>query len=406
MNMGIRIRLSVMMFLQFFIWGAWFVTLGTYLGSINFSGTQIGWVYTTTGWAAIISPLFVGMIADRFFPGEKVLAAMHFLGAILMYLASTQTSFIPFFVLLLAYTMCYMPTLALVNAVSFSQMSDVEKQFGGIRVFGTLGWIVAGIIISRMGVESSVTPMYLAAGLSVLMGIYSLFFLPSTPPKGAGKQVNVSDLLGLEAITLMKRPAFAVFTISSLLICIPLAFYYTFTNPFLNEIGMEKAAEKMTMGQMSEVGFMLIMPFLLVRLGVKWMLIIGMLAWVARYVLFAYGNVDSAVWMLYGGILLHGICYDFFFMTGHIYVDEAAPREIRASAQGFIALVTYGIGMLIGNFVCGPIVDMFSKTESDGTVLHNWNQIWLVPAAMAFAVTVVFALTFWDKRKPNVESAA
>jgi nucleoside transporter len=399
MKLKARIELSVMMFLEFFVWGAWYVTMGTYLGQIGFQGTDIGSAYSTTAWAAIISPFFVGMIADRFFDAEKVLGVMHILGAILMYYVSTITEPGLFFWVLLGYAICYMPTIALVNAISFNQMEDPKTQFPPIRVLGTLGWIVAGIIISLMKAEPTVIPLQMAAGASLVMGIYS-FFLPKTPPKSVGKKVTVSDVLGLDALKLMKDFSFAIFVIGSLLVCIPLSFYYNFANLFLTESGMVNSAAKMSLGQASEFFFMLVMPFFFVRLGVKKMLLVGMLAWVVRYVLFAFGNNDALVWMFYIGILLHGICYDFFFVTGMIYVDNKAPVEIRANAQGFIALITYGVGMVIGAKISGIVVEKYQIMDAANEIAgHQWQTIWLIPAAMAGIVMIVFALAFRDNGK-------
>lgn len=393
---SVRGRLSAMMFLQFFVWGAWFVTMGTYLlQTLQFSGTQTAGAYSTMPWGAIVAPFIVGMIADRFFAAEKVLGLLHLAGAALLYYVSTLTSPGPFFWVLLLYALCYNPTLALVNAISFNQMASPEKQFPGIRVWGTIGWIVAGLLVGSLGLESTATPLRIAAACSALLGVFA-FALPHTPPKSLGHKVTVRDVLGLDALTLMKERSFAVFVIGSLLICIPLAFYYGFTNAFLNEKGVVNAAGKMTMGQMSEVLFMLVMPFFFRRLGVKWMLVVGMAAWALRYVLFAFGNPSELVFMYYLGILLHGICYDFFFVTGQIYVDNTAPKTIQASAQGFITLVTYGVGMLIGNWVAGPVVDRFARAAGEATV-HDWTSIWLVPAAMAVVVIVLFVALFDGK---------
>lgn len=399
-----RIELSVMMFIEFFIWGAWFVTMSTYLNEIKFSGKWIGQSYSTTNWAAIISPFFIGMIADRFFSAEKVLGVMHLLGAAFIYWASTITEPLPFYCVLLGYTLCYMPTVALVNAISFYQMEEPQKQFPSVRVLGTLGWIVANLVVGWMKVEHTSVPMKIAAGASLALGLYS-FFLPHTPPKSAGKKIKVADILGLEALKLMKDRSFAIFVLGSLLICIPLAFYYNFTNLFLNEQGVPYAASKMSMGQMSEVVFMLIMPLLFARWGVKWMLISGMLAWAVRYICFAFGDAGSLMFLFYIGILLHGICYDFFFVAGQIYVDKKAPVAIQASAQGFIALVTYGVGLLIGSILSGWVVDLFAITDATGEkVGHAWKQIWLIPAAMAAVVILLFAIIFRESdntdRKP------
>jgi len=412
MNLRIRTELSVMMFLQFFIWGAWFVTMGTYLGKgLGFEGTDIGRAYSATAWAAIISPFFIGMIADRFFPAQIVLGVMHLLGAVLMYLTSTVTTPGTFFWLLLAYALCYMPTLALVNAISFHQMTNPEKEFPPIRVLGTLGWIVAGLMIMALGrarltnIEATAIPMRMAAACSLLLGIYS-FFLPNTPPKATGKKVSVRDVLGLDALRLMKERSFAIFVICSLLVCIPLAFYYNFTNLFLNESGIKDVAGKMTMGQMSEVFFMLVMPFFFVRLGVKKMLLVGMAAWALRYVLFAFGNNESLVFMFYLGILLHGICYDFFFVTGQIYVDKVAPEEIRANAQGLIAMITYGAGMVIGAAISGRVAEHYQIMEAGEVVGHQWPQVWVIPAVMAVVVIVLFALLFREKTRTEDQPAA
>jgi nucleoside transporter len=398
----VRAKLSAMMFLQYFIWGAWYVTMGTWLDTaLRFDGAQIGHAYGTTALAAMISPFFVGMVADRFFATEKILAVLHLAGAVLMYFASTQETFGAFYPLLLGYTLCYMPTLALTNAISFHNMADPAREFPRVRVLGTIGWIAAGLLIGRLGIEPTATPLQIAAGASLLMALYCLM-LPHTPPKSAGQKVSARDILGLDALALLKDRSFAIFILGSFLLCIPLQFYYAFTNLFLNEIGMAEPASKMTIGQMSEIGFMLVMPMLLVRLGVKWMLLIGMAAWTARYVLFAYGDAGSLVWMLYIGIALHGICYDFFFVTGQIYVDQRADLRIRAAAQGFIAFVTLGVGMYIGAWASGLVVAAYELTGGG----HAWTQIWLVPAAGAALVLVLFALFFRpETRRAGVQAA-
>jgi nucleoside transporter len=388
MPLTIRLKLSTLMFLQYFVWGAWSVTLGTWLGqTLGFSGEQIGLAAGTTGLAAIISPFFVGMIADRFLASERILAALHIFGGAILFYASTRTSFGPFYMVLIAYALCYMPTLALSNSLSFHQMRDPGREFPSIRVLGTIGWIVQGLIIGSLGLEATAIPMRIAAAASVALGLFCLA-LPHTPPKG-GRRATLSDVLGLEALRLLRDRSFAVFVLGSFLVCIPLQFYYAFANLFLNELMVEGAARKMTLGQMSEIGFMLVMPWCFRRLGVKVMLLVGMAAWTARYLFFAYGDNAALMWMLYAGILLHGVCYDFFFVTGQIYVDRKAPIEVRAAAQGLIAFVTLGVGWFLGSWASGRVVDAFAISGG-----HAWSRIWLVPAAGAAVVLILFALLF------------
>jgi nucleoside transporter len=389
MRPAVKAKLSTMMFLQYFVWGAWYVTMGTWLGeTLHFSGEQIGLAVGTTALAAMISPFFVGMVADRLFATEQILGVLHILGGAILFYASLQSTFGPFYIVLLVYTLCYMPTLALTNSISFHQMKNPEREFPPIRVLGTIGWIVAGLFIGTLGLEATAMPLRIAAAGSIVLGLFC-FALPHTPPQKKSR-VTMRDILGLDALNLMRERSFAVFVLGSFLICIPLQFYYAFANLFLNELHVSNAAGKMTLGQMSEIFFMLVMPWFFRRLGVKYMLLVGMAAWTARYTLFAYGDNGPLVWMLYAGILLHGICYDFFFVTGQIYVDQKAPGDLRAAAQGFIAFVTLGVGMLIGSWASGRIVDAFRVGPSG----HAWDRVWLVPAGAAAAVLVLFALFF------------
>ncbi len=361
MNTEMRVRLSLMMFLEYFIWSAWYVTMGPYLGgTLNFSGTEIGYAYSATALAAMISPFFVGMIADRFFATEKVLAVLHILGGLLIFGAAQAKTFGVFFPFLIAHTLCYMPTLALTNSISFNQMTNTGKEFPSIRVLGTISWICAGLTVGLLGNKAITTPMpfVIAAGVSILMGLYCLT-LPHTPPKATGR-VTARDVLGLDTLQLMRERSFAIFIVSAFLICIPLTFYFSFTPSFLGDQNVSNIPGKMTLGQASEIFFMLVMPFFFARLGVKWMLIVGMLSWSVRYTLFILGYNGALVWPLYLGIVLHGVCYDFFFVTAYIYVDQKASEAMRAKAQGFIAFVTLGAGMFVGATLSGWVVNAYS----------------------------------------------
>lgn len=395
----IQIQLSIMMFFQFFIWGAWFVTLGTFLGN-NMSATpgEIGQAFSTQSWGAIIAPFIIGLIADRFFNAEKILGILHLVGAGLMYFMSQTNDFNTFYPYVLGYMIVYMPTLALVNSVSFNQMKDPEKEFSYIRVFGTIGWIIAGLAISYLfrwdATESISSGMLkntflLAGGASLFLGLFS-FFLPKTPPKvDRSSKVTISDILGLDALKLLVDKNFLLFFISSILICIPLAFYYANANPFLVDVGMENPTGKMTLGQVSEVLFMLLLPIFFKKYGFKNTILLGMSAWVLRYILFAFGDAESLSFMLILGIVLHGICYDFFFVSGQIYTDAKAGEKIKSSAQGLITLATYGIGMLIGFWVSGLIV---AKHADD------WQTIWMYPAAFALVITLLFLVFFKNEK--------
>ena len=399
MNATNRIKLSFMMFLEFFIWGSWFVTMGTFLGKNLLSdGVQIGSAYSTQSLGAIIAPFIIGLIADRFFAAQKILGFLHLAGGLLLWFASTSLDFDSFFPFILGYMIAYMPTLALVNSISFRQMTDPGKEFPTIRVFGTIGWIVAGVVIGWLNWEQDgnlVFTFKMAAVASIVLGLFS-FLLPNTPPAKRGEKTTFGDIIGLDAIGLLKNKSYLTFFIASVAICVPLAFYYNFTNPFLNESGMKGAAGIQTLGQASETLFMILMPFFFVRLGVKNMLAIGMIAWVVRYLFFAFGNADANYWMLIGGIVLHGICYDFFFVTGQIYTDRLAGEKFKSAAQGFITLATYGVGMLIGSIISGMVVD--KHVIENG---HNWYAIWIVPAIIAAAVAIIFMLFFKDSNKPQ-----
>jgi nucleoside transporter len=392
-----RAKLSVMMFLEYFVYGAWYVTAATYLTeTLKFSGSRVGLAYGSMGIAAMISPFFVGMIADRFFSSERVMAVLLIVGAAVLYYVSTITTFVPFYVLLIIYALTFMPTLALANSISFDHIEDPARDFPRIRVLGTIGWIVAGLLVSWLGVESTAIPMRIAALGSLVFGLFSLT-LPHTPPHAAGQPLRARDVLGLDALSLFKDKSFSVFVFGSFLLVIPLQFYYTFTNAFLNETGMTKAAAKMTMGQGSELFFMLLLPWFLTRMGIKRIMLLGMAAWAIRYAFFAFGNVGPNVWMLYAGILIHGMCYDFFFVSGQIYVDQQATLKIRAAAQGLIAFVTLGIGNVIGSWLSGVVVQAYQTVGANGVITHDWRSIWLVPAIGSAVIFLIFAIWFRPK---------
>ena len=403
MNTKTKIQLSLMMFLQFFIWGGWFVTLGTFLGNdLNATGAETGMAFSTQSWGAIIAPFFIGLIADRYFNAEKILGVLHLIGAVIMYYMAQAESFDAFYPLVFAYMVAYMPTLALVNSVSFFQMKDPAKEFSLIRVFGTIGWIVAGLVISYVfhwdskesisqGALSNTFTMVAIA--SLILGLIS-FTLPKTPPSQSDGAISISDILGLDALKLLKDRNFLMFFITSILICIPLAFYYQQANPFLVELGMENPTGKMTLGQISEVLFMLLLPFFFKKFGFKKTLLVGMLAWAVRYALFAYGNAGELTFMLIMGIALHGICYDFFFVSGQIYTDFKAGEKVKSAAQGLITLATYGVGMLVGFWVAGKISDKYTLTDGS----HDWEVIWMIPAVFALGVMVLFVVIFKDEK--------
>lgn len=400
MSTKIKFQLSFMMFLEFFIWGGWFVTLGTFLGNnLNATGSEMAQAFSTQSWGAIIAPFIIGLIADRYFNAERILGILHIIGALLMYQMNQTTDFALFYPYVLGYMILYMPTLALVNSISFNQMKDPAKEFSPIRVFGTIGWIVAGLVISYVflwdspeGIQSGMlkNTFLMVALASAVLGLFS-FTLPKTPPRvDKNEKVSISEVLGLEALKLLKDRNFLIFFISSVLICIPLAFYYQNANPFLSEIGMGNPTGKMTIGQASEVLFMLLLPYFFTKFGFKKTIMAGMLAWTIRYLLFAYGDAGEMAFMLLIGIALHGICYDFFFVSGQIYTDTKAGPKYKSAAQGLITLATYGVGMLIGFWVAGQITDANIISENQ----HNWMNIWRFPAFFALGVAILFMIFF------------
>ncbi len=403
MKAKVRTQLSVMMFLEFFIWGSWFVTMGIYLpNSLNASDPENALAYSTQSWGAIVAPFIIGLIADRYFNAERILGILHLFGALLMYLLYSASNFSEFYPFLLAYMVLYMSTLALVNSVAFNQMTDPAKEFSFVRVFGTVGWILAGLLISYFSWDSQGgisegtlrNTFLMASAASAILGVFS-FTLPKTPPRAdRSKKVTISQILGLEALGLLKNRNFLVFFVASILICIPLAFYYQQAGQFLGEVGMTNPAGKMTIGQISEILFMLLLPYFFKRFGFKKTIIVAMLAWGLRYALFAYGDAGELSALLLIGIALHGICYDFFFVSGQIYTNSKAGEAYKSAAQGLITLATYGVGMLIGFWCAGRISNAYLLAEGG----HDWKTIWHYPAAFAILVLLLFAILFKNER--------
>lgn len=391
-----RLQLSFMMFLEFFIWGAWYVTLSTYLDkTLGASQVEIGAAYSALAIATIFSPFFIGMVADRFFSAQKVLGVLHLGGAVLLWFIVTVKDPRAFFWVLLLYSLLYAPTLALANSVAFHQMQDAGKQFPGIRVWGTIGWIATGWLIDKVfniSPEQFAFTFKMAAIASLVLGIFS-FVLPATPPQAKGEKVSFRQILGADALVLLRSRAYLIFFISSVLICIPLSFYYSFTNQFLLDVGMKNATSNMTFGQFFEVLFILMIPFLIKRIGIKNMILLGMFAWILRFTCFAYGNAGALIWMLFAGIILHGVCFDFFFVTGQIYTEYKAGEKIKSAAQGLITMATYGIGMWIGTVLSGYVSQYYTTPAGS----HLWKETWLVPAAIAAAVLIFFLISFREK---------
>ena len=436
MNSSIRIKLSIMMFLQFFVWGAWFTTLGLALSSNNLSEI-IGDAFGAVPIAAIIAPLFLGLITDRFFNCEKTMGVLHLIGGVLLLLAPSliasgkgeTLSWI-----ILAHMLCYMPTLALSNTVAFTNIDDRSK-FPALRVWGTIGWIVAGLLVGGLGMSSS-PKIFMIGGISGLVLRALCFLMPATPPAAKGKPVNIETLLMFDAFKMLGNVPFLVFILCSTAICVPLAYYFAYTSVYLPQIGFQAPASTMALGQMSEIVFMLLVPFFFRKLGVKVMILIGMLAWVARYALFAFGAPDQVVWMIMLGVVLHGICYDFFFVTGFMYTDNKAPKEVRSQAQSLLVFFTQGVGMYFGYMIAAAKFSavkessdalastietptfgfwesfgkMFlsEKPAESGTLVSdamaNWKTFWMFPCLMALVVTIVFAVAFWDKYREENET--
>jgi len=402
MKPKLTFQLMLMMFLEFFIWGVWFVPLGNYLTTIGFQGEDVGAVFSTLAWGSIISAFFVSLIADRYFSAQKLIGLLHLVGGVLVFIASRITDPDLFFWIMLAFMICYMPTVALASTIALHHVSDAGRQFPRIRVLGTIGWVVSGLASSALNIENTNFPMIMAAVASIILGLFS-FTLPDTPPQRKEDKASVASILGLDALSMIKKRSFAILIISTLLISIPFAMYFQYTNMSMNEAGIENVAGIMSIGQMSEVLFMILMPLIFVRLGVKRMLLMGMFAWVVRYLLFAFGNNAELVWFFYIGIFLHGVCYDFFYVTVQIYVDKKAPTTLRASFQGLITFLTYGLGWLIGTNLSGWELQRAQIVNDASIVIgHNWKSLMLVPAGIAFIVAVFF-LFFFKTEKEKIK---
>ncbi|NSW94772.1 MAG: nucleoside permease [Bacteroidales bacterium] len=400
MKPKISFMLGSMMFLQYYIWGSWYVTMGTFMTKfLNSTGLQIGAAYSALAIATMISPFFVGMIADRYFAAQRVMGILHLVGGVLLFIAARVTTNTAFYWVILLYSLAYMPTIALSNSVAFRQMSDPGKQFPLVRVFGTVGWVIAGFMIALLGIEQTQGTFYMASLVSIALGLYS-FILPDTPPL-ATTPSTARSVLGIDALILFRDRPYTIFFIAAIFVCIPLSFYFGFANLFLNQAGMPNAAGKMVMGQISEALFILAIPFLFNRIGVKNMLLIGMTAWILRYFCFAFGNMDANVWMLYAGIILHGVCYDFFFVTGYMYTEKKSNDRIKSASQGLFTFVTYGLGMFIGTWVSGFVTSHYTVDQ-----VYQWRSIWFVPAYIAIAVLICFIFFFREKRKIDVVEAA
>ncbi len=393
------IALAVMMFLQYYIWGSWYVTMGTYMTVfLKSTGIQIGAVYSALAIATMISPFFIGMVADRFFAAQRLMGILHLLGGLLLIMAARIESNTAFYWVILLYSLVYMPTIALSNSVAFRQMTDPGKQFPVVRVFGTVGWVVAGFMIALLGIEKTPSTFYMAAIISISLGLFS-FSLPATPPLGKSES-SAKSILGVDAFVLFKDRPYLIFFIAAIFVCIPLSFYFGFANLYLNQSGMTNAAGKMVMGQISEALFILAIPFLFNSIGVKKMLLIGMTAWILRYLCFAFGDMDANIWMLYTGIILHGVCYDFFFVTGYMYTEKKSNDRIKNAAQGLFTFVTYGLGMFIGTWFSGFVTSYYSVNQ-----VYNWKSIWFIPTYIAVAVLICFIFFFKEKKKIEVAGA-
>ena len=403
MQTQLKIKLSLFMFLQYFIWSSWYMTLGSYLGTLNFTGTEIGASYGAFAWGAILSPFIVGLIADRFFASEKIIAVLGIAGGLVMLYIPQLKTFGSVYPTLILYCTLYAPTLALGNSISMTHLADAKKDFPFVKIFSAVGWIAGGVVLSQLKAEQSSLQYYLAGGTSMAFGLFALS-LPHTPPKKKGQNVPLSEVLGLDALALLKKPTFAIFILCMFLICIPLYFYFVNMGTYLTQLKWADMAQKMTLAQFSDIIFLVLLPLMLKKLGYKKTIFLGILAWAARYFMLSASAASTGTVLIFGAILLHGICYDFLFIAGQLYVDDEANERIRGAAQGLIAIILWGFGSLVGTYLAGYFMDQHKLATPKGDITHDWSAIWATPAWIAVAVLVVFVIFFREPKKASTSS--
>ncbi len=403
MQNALKTKLAIFMFLQYFIWSTWYMTLGSYLGTVlKFNGEQIGLAYGAFAWGAILSPFIVGLIADRFFASEKIIAVLGVVGGLVMLLIPRLTTFGSVYPMLILYCTLYAPTLALGNSLSMHHLADAKKDFPFVKIFSAVGWIAGGVVLSQLKGEQSALQYYLAGGTSIIFGLFALL-LPHTPPKKKGQDVSLGEVLGLDALALLKKPRFAIFLLCMFLVCLPLYFYFVNLGVYLTQLKWEDMAQKMTLAQVSDVIFLILLPLMLKKLGYKKTIMLGILAWVARYFMLSASAASTGTALIFGAILLHGVCYDFLFIAGQLYVDDEANERMRGAAQGLIAIILWGFGSLVGTYLAGAVMQKHLLAEPKGDIAHDWAAIWSTPAWIAVGVLVVFMLFF---RNPEKKSEA
>jgi nucleoside transporter len=404
MQTQLKFKLSTFMFIQYFIWSSWYMTLGAYLGTLNFTGTEIGASYGAFAWGAILSPFIVGLIADRFFASEKIIAVLGIAGGLVMLFIPQLKTFGSVYPTLILYCTLYAPTLALGNSISMTHLADAKKDFPFVKIFSAVGWIAGGVVLSQLKGEQSALQYYLAGGTSMIFGLFALT-LPHTPPKKKGQNVPLSEVLGLDALALLKKPTFAIFILCMFLICIPLYFYFVNMGTYLTQLKWEDMAQKMTLAQVSDIVFLILLPLMLKKLGYKKTIFLGILAWAARYFMLSSSAASTGTVLIFGAILLHGVCYDFLFIAGQLYVDDEANERIRGAAQGLIAIILWGFGSLVGTYLAGYFMDQHKLATPKGDITHDWSAIWATPAWIAVGVLVLFMIFFREPQKAASKQA-